>query len=145
MALPDKLRKSGEICVDVYRFYWKCLIWPKYWIRPITKRIPSQLLFKIVSIMVPLFLPLTRLLIKVPKIGYYLKFTIPVVNHEDDFPALNKEQQFEWSILDTFDMLSAKYDKPQKKSALKKWFAQSPLSNIVISGDGILVGRGTKE
>ena len=90
-----------------------------------------------------MLLPLSRFLNKIPKIGYYLKFIIPVANYEGFFP-LGKQQLFEWSILDTFDMFSPKYDYPQSKTTVIKWLNEAGFSNFEVLICPLVVGRGTK-
>ena len=42
MALPKQLCPGGKLVVDVYPDLWLNALWPKYWLRPITKRIPQK-------------------------------------------------------------------------------------------------------
>jgi SAM-dependent methyltransferase len=142
-SLLRKLKNNGRICVDFYRKDWKVYLWPKYWIRPIIKRIPHETLLRIVQRSVPLLLPISRFLSRVPKIGHYLKYIIPIANHELVFP-LNRQQVFEWAILDTFDMFSPKYDKPQNEKIVNQWFKEAKLTQTEVFKPGLVIGRGVK-
>jgi len=142
-ALIEKIKGGGKVCVDFYRKDWKVYLWPKYWLRPITKNLSSDLLFKLVKVAVPLLLPVSSILIRCPLVGHYLRYIIPVVNYERIFP-LNKQQLFEWAVLDTFDMFSPKYDYPQHEKTVGCWFKAIGLLDADIFVRGLVVGRGTK-
>jgi len=64
-----------------------------------------------------------------------------VANYEGVYP-LSKRQLYEWSVLDTFDMLAPAYDKPQKAERLLEWMCQAGLDQTEVFRDGVLVGRG---
>jgi len=142
-ALPLALQEKGCLCVDYYEKTWKSMLLPKYWLRPITKRIPKRTLFFILRCLVPLLLPLSRLLGAVPLVGPWLKRLIPVLSYHGILP-LNKQQHYEWSLLDTFDMFSPEYDSPQSKVTARSWMESAGMNNIEIFNAGHLVARGTK-
>jgi hypothetical protein len=51
----------------------------------------------------------------------------------------------EWAILDTFDMLSPRYDFPQTQDTLKAWFAQAGMTDVEVHyGYNGIEGRGRK-
>ena len=142
-ALPEMLKSKGKLAVDVYPKLLLNYFWPKYWIRPVTKRIPEKKLLELVRTMVRYLLPVSKLVGRVPKFGPKLKYAIPVLNYDRVFP-LSAEQQIQWSILDTFDMLSAFYDQPQSLATLHQWFLESGLMDIKVFRKGFNVGRGRK-
>lgn len=142
--LTKKVKNNGKLCVDFYRKDWKVFFWPKYWLRPVTRNLPPESLLRIVKKAVPLLLPISRLLSKIPKYGRYLKYIIPVANHEGVF-SLSKKHLLEWAILDTFDMFSAKYDSPQNEKTVMKWFKEIDFSDVSVLNYGIVVARGTKK
>src|SRR5262249_31420532 len=61
MSLPAQLRTGGRLAVDVYPALLLNVLWPKYWLRPLTKRLPQPTLFKLVKLMVRVLLPVSRL------------------------------------------------------------------------------------
>jgi SAM-dependent methyltransferase len=114
MALAPQLRVGGRLVVGVYpKIFWN-LLWPKYWLRPITKRMPPDRLFH-----------------------------FPVANDEHDFP-LSRSQVREWAVLNTFDMFAPAHDSPQSASTLKRWIDEAGLDEAWVGRSGFLVGRGTK-
>lgn len=142
-ALPPMLETGGMLCVDYYEKSWKSFLHSKYWLRPITKRIPKPILFSILQGAVPILLPISRLLGRVPAVGVMLKRAIPVVNYYGILP-LSDRQQREWSLLDTFDWLSPAYDNPQTAKAAREWMEQSNMMEVDILKVGHLVARGHK-
>jgi len=142
-ALPRCLKPGGSIVVDIYRRSWKCLVMPKYWIRPFAKRLPTQLLFRLVSASVPILLPMSRMISRLPKVGARLRYLIPVSSYEGVLP-LTDEQLTEWAVLDTFDMLSPAYDKPERGTTLRKWFEDAGLQKVQIVETYLAVGKGRK-
>jgi SAM-dependent methyltransferase len=142
-SLPPQLKNGGKLAVDVYPWLLRNALWSKYWLRPLTRRIPARLLFRIVDAMTPSLLSVSGLLSKVPRIGHFLKYAVPVVDYSDVYP-LSKEQNAEWALLDTFDMLAPAHDHPQKQSTLKRWFVEAGLENCTVERRGFLVGRGMR-
>ena len=129
--------------VDVYADLCLNVIWPKYWLRPITKRIPQQLLFSIVKLMVSCLLPISLAIGRIPKFGRKLRYAIPVCNYEGIF-HLSKSQLREWDVLDTFDMFVPMYDQPQTLSTLRAWFEETDMENTEVFRRGSYVGRRMK-
>ena len=144
MALVPLLKSpSGRLAVDVYEKSWRTWPNPKYWLRPFTTRLPTEFLFKAVELAVPLLLPLSRTLGRVPKKGSLLKRIVPIADYKGVYP-LDDTQLREWALLDTFDMLSPRYDQPQTSQTLRAWFEQAGLSDVEILKTGHLVGRGCR-
>ena len=84
----------------------------KYLFRPFTKRMAKPILFEWLERWVPSLLALSQALGRLPLFGRALKRIIPVADYTGRFP-LSDQQLKEWALLDTFDMLSPEYDKPQ--------------------------------
>lgn len=133
----------GKLAVDIYPKLFRNLLWLKYWARLITKRLSPGRLFPIVQYIVNLLLPISLLVGRIPLIGRKLKYIIPVVNYEGVYP-LSQRQLREWSILDTFDMLSPKHDHPQTLKSLNRWFKDAGMKEIEVFRSGVHVGRGVK-
>ena len=54
-SLPRLLKKDGKFCVDFYCKSWKSLLHPKYWLRPITKRLPKLFILSMVKVYLYLY------------------------------------------------------------------------------------------
>lgn len=134
-SMLEFLKPGGEIAIDVYRKSWKMFFISKYWVRPITKRMDKTKLLNIIKWYVPLWFPISSILLKVPYFGVFLAQIIPITNYSKKFPMLSKQELINWAILDTFDMLTPAYDKPQSLSTLHKWAKEAKLE-IIYSGRG---------
>jgi ubiquinone/menaquinone biosynthesis C-methylase UbiE/uncharacterized protein YbaR (Trm112 family) len=143
-ALPPLLKFDGKLCVDYYAKSWKSVFEIRHWLRPVTKRISQKKLFSALRTLVPVLLPLSRAVSRVPVVGKYLKNLVPVVNFYDEFPYLTPIQHREWSLLDTFDWLSPRYDNPQTRSTAHKWMLNAGLKKVEVLKPGHLVARGQK-
>jgi SAM-dependent methyltransferase len=120
------LKIDGELTLTFYEnSSWHVKFYSKYLVRPITKRLPKQLLLKIIEKSAPVWFPLTSFLYSLPNpLSKILKFMIPIVNYVD-FEYTTRQNAVSEAILDTFDMLSPTYDKPIKKSEVQKWVNES--------------------
>ena len=143
LSLPRVLKPAGRIAVDVYQAQFRNALSGKYWVRPITMRIPAARLFRLVQRLVPVLLPVSLVVGRIPLLGRKIRQILPVSNYDGIHP-LTKEQIKEWAVLDTFDMLSPAHDHPQTPQTLRKWFAAAQLKNVEVFRAGHLVGRGTK-
>lgn len=142
-SLPLQLRPGGKLAVDVYPWLLRNAMWSKYWLRPVTKRVRADLLFPIVAAATPALLTVSRAVQRIPRVGSYLRYLVPVANYADTHP-LSAAQLEEWAVLDTFDMLAPAHDHPQKKETLGRWFVEAGLVDSFVERMGFIVGRGTK-
>lgn len=140
-SLPPMLRRGGRLAVDVYPRQFSTLLMPKYWFRPVVKRIPKEHLFRFLKQAVPIMFKISCWLQNVPVVGSTLKKMVPVANYTGVLP-LTSEQHLEWALLDTFDMFSPEYDQPQSPTTLRSWLQSANLVDIEVEKVGLLVGRG---
>jgi 2-polyprenyl-3-methyl-5-hydroxy-6-metoxy-1,4-benzoquinol methylase len=122
------LKPDGELTLTFYEnSSWHVRLYSKYLIRPVTKRIPSHFLLKLLIKTSVIWFPVTSWLFKLPRsISRVFRFIIPIANYVE-YAYESREDALSEAILDTFDMLSPTYDRPIKKSTILKW----------IQGDGI--------
>lgn len=148
MSLIPYLKPGGEIAVDIYDLTFRAFVNPKYWLRPITRHLSPDQLYKLVQRVVPGLFPIKMWITEHVPFGKYFAFFIPVAYHKGFIPQADKftyDQLLEWSILDTFDKFAPRYDRPQRLSTIKKWFAEAGLENIEICyGPNGINGRGVK-
>ncbi len=142
------LKSGGEIVIDVYDLSFRTFVNPKYWLRPFTKRMNLEKLYKLVHIIIPILFPVKMWITENIPFGKYFSFFIPVAYHKGFLPHIDKltnEQLLEWSILDTFDKYAPAYDKPQRINTIKRWFADAGLENVEICyGPNGINGKGAK-
>ena len=142
-ALTDQLASGGRLAVDLYPKIALNVLWPKYWLRPITKRLPAEQLLPLVTRMVDLLWPVSLALGRVPRVGRRLRHALPVANYEGVLP-LTPAQLKDWAVLDTFDMLAPAHDHPQRVATLGRWFEEARLEDVEVFRKGLVVGRGRR-
>jgi len=143
MALPKMVKPGGALAVDFYGKSRKSALLPKYWLRPLTKRLPKTTLFNLLEKLVPVMLPISNALAAVPVVGGLLRRLVPVANYSGMLP-LSKQQIREWALLDTFDWLSPAYDHPQTPQTVVHWLQAAGLKQTEVLHAGHLVGRGRR-
>jgi len=145
LCLPKYVKPGGSLVIDVYRRrWWTYLLLTQRWMRPLTKRLDPETLYRIVVKWVNFVWPLARVLSRLPKSKYIIRNLLLVSQYQGVLP-LNDDQQKEWAILDTFDVFSPAYDKPQTLRTVKSWFEKAGLENIEVHyGYNGIEGRGTK-
>jgi len=143
LALPAPLKRGGKLAIDFYPRLASNVLWPKYWIRPLTRRLPRERLFAIVQWLVPKLLPIARALAAVPILGSRLRYLMPIMMYYRVFP-FTAQQHREWAILDTFDMLAPAHDHPQTAAAVLAWLKEAGLAGADAAREGLVVGRAMK-
>jgi SAM-dependent methyltransferase len=143
-ALPPMLAGGGRLCVDYYEHtWWKAPMHPRFWLRPITKRMDRRRLFSLCEAWVPTLLTISNAVDGFPLIGKAFRRMVPVANYRGALP-LSANQLSEWALLDTFDWLSPAFDKPQTATSVRRWLERAGLSGIEVLKAGHLVGRGVR-
>ncbi len=142
-ALPPMVARGGRLCVDFYKKSFKSYLLPKYWLRPLTKRMKKESLFSLLKHSVPALLSISRTIGRIPVVGIFLRRFVPVANYEGIYP-LPEAQLHEWALLDTFDWLSPAYDNPQTAETVRLWMDQAGMKGIEVEKAGHLVARGYK-
>ena len=142
-ALPSKVRPGGRLAVDSYQRSPTRLLHPKYFLRPITTRIPQPTLFRAIERSAPTLLKMSRALAAIPVIGDKVRRIVPVADHTG-VGGLTDTQVQELAVLDTFDWLSPRYDLPQTAATIRSWFERASFEEIEILKPAHLTGRGRK-
>jgi len=144
-VLPGFLKSGGSLAVDVYRIrpFFKQILKTKYLLRPLTKRMKPEFLYRLTSNYVRLMWPLARRINRF-RYGKVLMWVLLIADYRDKYD-LEEEILKEWAILDIFDMLSPAYDSPQTMDTMKQWFEENKLNNIDICyGYNGIEGRAEK-
>jgi SAM-dependent methyltransferase len=150
LALPPCLRPGGELVVDAYaRDAWYMqLAKTRYWVRPLTRRVPAPILYRVVRGYVRVLWPVSSLihrLVRRPTLARRLSQVLLLADYRGTLPLRSEDQFREWAVLDTFDMLSPRYDSPQSVADIESFFHDADLLCIEVrrTGDGI-VARGRR-
>jgi SAM-dependent methyltransferase len=146
LSLPRYLRHGGSLVVDVYSkpIGLRKLAMTRYWIRPITRRIAPEKLYRLCKKYVSIMWPLASVISRLPRIGRHLNWMLFIADYRGKY-QLSEELLKEWAILDTFDMLSPAYDSPQAIETVRSWFAEAALENVEVKyGYNGIEGRGAR-
>jgi SAM-dependent methyltransferase len=140
-SLFRKLKQGGKISIDYYAKL-KLSSWstPKYFWRPVTKKMAPQKLLRIIKFYIPIWLPIDTLIRKIPRFGdRILAFLrIPCWNYVGT--GFSYKQRVQWAILDTFDALAPAYDFPKSKDEVESMVAsnENATQEIFYGGNGIV-------
>lgn len=146
-CLSAVVRPKGRLAIDAYQRlpWWKQMWLTKYWVLPITRRIPSAALYRFCAVWVALWWPITGAFVRLTG-RRILSWFLLMADYRGIYPLPDHIQK-EWAILDSFDMLSPAYDFPQRVEDIRGWFERAHLVNIDVAvGEGSteICGRGVK-
>lgn len=140
-SLARQLRPGGQLVIDSYTRNFAALLHWKYVLRPITKRMRKETLYRIVERLTPPLVPIAKWLRRLAgRAGARL---LPIVeySHLGLPPALNVQ----WATLDTFDMYSPAHDHPASLKTVTGWFRDAGFLDVhVRSGPNGVVGSGRR-
>ena len=116
--------------MDVYRRFpwWKQWTITKYWVRPFTRKMDPQRLYRRVERYIHFMWPICRLINRMP-FGRNLNWKMLVADYRGLY-ALDETLLRDWAVLDTFDMLAPAFDQPQTLPVLEGWFAEAGLEDL---------------
>ena len=120
------LAPNGEI---IFTFYenkgWRTRLYSKYLVRPLTRRVAPERLLRLIEKSSLFWFPVTHKLFSLPMgMGRLFSYLLPIANYVGN-TYWSKNHAREEAILDTFDMLSPRFDRPIKKSQLRDWVRDS--------------------
>ena len=145
-ALVRVLRPGGHLVFDCYRLYGFTPFRGKYLLRLATAgRDPEHLFpwveryfsagYAALGLVQPLLGGLTD----------HLAAVLGFCDYRGTYPDMDRALVRELSLLDTFDMLSPRYDRPQTTRTLRRWMAELGLREIdVTPGHNGLEARARK-
>jgi SAM-dependent methyltransferase len=140
LSLPPYLKPGGDLVADIYiKTVAKYVLGTKYWIRPFTRRVDPELLYRYTQRYVALMWPLARLVRRIPGFGAAINWRLLIGDYRlllSDDTVLRK-----WAELDTFDMLAPRYDLPQRVSTVHAWSREADLVDVDIRPGNIIVLR----
>ena len=140
-SLTQYVRPGGQLVIDIYRRNLPALLHWKYVLRPITRRMAPETLYKLVRRGVPPLIPAAAGLRRLAgRAGARL---VPILEYSH--LGLRPELNLEWSVLDTFDMYSPAHDHPKSAAEVQRWYAEAGFVEIeVAQGQNGVVGRGRR-
>jgi SAM-dependent methyltransferase len=145
LAMVDQVRPGGSVSCDIYELRLATLLTTKYWVRPFTRRMPPDKLYRRVTAYVDFMWPLARRLRRIPGIGKSLNWALLVADYSRLLPGADDATLKQWAYLDTFDMLSPAHDHPETLGGFRRWFREAGLTDIEAHyGYNGIEGRGRK-
>lgn len=145
-CLVQSVKVGGHISSDIYRkSFSKVFLSPKYLIRKFTRRMKPERLYRLTVRYVDFMWPVARFFMKVPKIGKMINWRLMIADYSYLLSNAKEEVLKEWAVLDTFDMVSPKYDYPATMRTFRKWHVDAGLRDIEINyGYNGIEGRAIK-
>jgi len=130
-ALTEMVKPGGELVIDFYpmRGWWTTLQ-AKYLLRPYTKNMDHQKLYETIERNIDGLINTYQFFTKIG-VGKVVNRFLPVCDMNHTMPKnLSRNQLRELCLLDTFDMFSPEFDKPQKISDVRKWFTEFGMEKV---------------
>ncbi len=140
-SLAKHVKPGGQLVIDVYTSSAVAWLHWKYLLRPITMRMKKETLYRMIEMVTPPLVPLTRFLRRIAgRAGARL---MPIVEYAH--LGLPAKLNVQWAILDTFDMYSPAHDHPQTLESVMRWFGREGFVDInVRTGLNGIVGSGRR-
>ena len=139
--LTQCVRPGGELAIDVYSARPRSLISWKYVLRPLTRRMNKDHLYRLIARAAPPLVPLSARLYRL--LGRAGPRLLPIIQYEHLglSPALNRE----WAVLDTFDMYAPAHDHPQTRGTVREWYRQAGFVDVTVEyGPNGVIARGRR-
>src|SRR5258706_10000809 len=119
-CLAEMVRPGGHLAVDFYQKILQQMLHWKHVMRPLTKRMKADRLYRVVSWYAPKLMPIAKVMRKIG--GRARARLVPILDQSDK--AVPLAVQRDLTILDTYDALSPAYYKPQTHATIAAWFAE---------------------
>jgi 2-polyprenyl-3-methyl-5-hydroxy-6-metoxy-1,4-benzoquinol methylase len=130
-TLISMVKPGGELIVDFYPIRgWWTKINAKYLLRPWTKKMTHEKLYKLIDRNVDWMIKASRFFSRIG-LGRIVNRFIPICDIDGTVPPnLPPAQLREICVLDTFDMFSPEYDQPQRIKTVVGWFERYGMKNV---------------
>jgi 2-polyprenyl-3-methyl-5-hydroxy-6-metoxy-1,4-benzoquinol methylase/uncharacterized protein YbaR (Trm112 family) len=132
-ALCKMVKPGGHIGLWIYEHDWKSYLGTlgfKYALRPVLRRLSRSRQFAISKTLVDLFFPIASILKSRGFFGKLIMRLLPVASAHLQSVPLSVEDFKTWVLLDTFDMYSPAYDKPQTYKKVSGLLAEEGFGSI---------------
>lgn len=140
-SLAKMVRPGGWLVIDVYARHLRALLSWKYILRPVTRRMDPQRLFRIVSVVAPKLVPVSKFMRSIA--GAPGARLVPILEYSH--MGLPDDLNRSWAVLDTFDMFSPAFDSPRSIVEVQAWFAKAGFDEVTVkSGFNGVIGRGRR-
>ena len=135
MRLFDYVKPGGIVLFDVYHLRWFTPFCLKYWIRPFTRSIPVDEFIPFAEKWVPRLLQFKRRYVVpfMPNNTFGVNLAsqiVPVADYTHASSLDSWTKKIEWSVLDTVDMYTPRYDRPMTWNGVLKALHDVGAQNI---------------
>ena len=143
LKLVESMSSGTKFAFTAYARQWYTPLHPKYLIRPITKRLDRKKLLSFLENFIPKSFGFFMALVRPTSTRRLFKFLIPIALYPEFEGELSRKDLIQFTILDTFDMLTPKYDSPLTSKKTQEVIAPFASHFEVISNVPVIV-RGEK-
>jgi SAM-dependent methyltransferase len=147
LAIASFVKNGGNLAMDIYKkSLARRIFYGKYWVRSVTSRMNPETLYPLTKAWVNFWWPLTRWIAWFPK-GRRVNRLLFLIADYTGYLPLSSVQLKEWAVLDTFDMLSPRYDRPGTVSEMRRWFHEAGFQSVAVQDNKTnrpVEGRGVK-
>lgn len=137
-AMPRLLKPGAQLGYNFYEVTWGRRVHIiRAGLRLFTPHMSQKTLLRLCRLMVTPLFPLTRVVSQIRFIRFGLRFMPICASHQTE---LSRDQQFEWTLLDTFDWYNPIYDQPQRHRRVAEILSEEGLVDVR-SSPGVARGR----
>jgi 2-polyprenyl-3-methyl-5-hydroxy-6-metoxy-1,4-benzoquinol methylase len=137
-GLPGFLKPGGRLAYNFYEIDWRTRFQPiKYALRLVTPRLGYRTVHRLALVLTGLLFPLSWALSHVRFIRF-VNVMLPICAVHDR--ELSLKQQFVWTLLDTFDWYSPRYEIRLSHAAVADSLRRAGLTDVA-SAPGLAWGR----
>jgi 2-polyprenyl-3-methyl-5-hydroxy-6-metoxy-1,4-benzoquinol methylase/uncharacterized protein YbaR (Trm112 family) len=127
-ALPAYLKPGGHLAYNFYEIDWRTRFQPiKYALRLVTPRLSHKTNERLAWALTAAFFPLSWLLSHV-RFVRFINVMLPIAAVHN--PQLTVREQFRWTLLDTFDWYSPRYEIRQSHARVAALLRRAGLDNV---------------
>lgn len=129
-SLLQLVGPGGEVVIWMYERRWYTEFLPKMLLRRVTCHLSPPAVTRLAGALVALFTPVARMSSRLPtRAGRVVRALLPIASYWGDLP-LSPAQQREWSLLDTHDWLSPRFDLPTTFPDLERALLDAGASQV---------------
>jgi len=126
--LPQLLKPGGRLAYWLYEKRWTRFIMLRSYLRMLTRRLSPRANYALSAALVSTFFPVTLMLSRIP--GLRRALPLVPISSRHFWGRLSIRQQWEWTMLDTFDSYSPVYELNQTEKEVVNILASSGMEEV---------------
>jgi len=135
-ALWSMVKPGGQLVIDHYMWRLGYYFNPATYWRLYLKEIKPEKSKKIVDKLVDIFFPIHWALRNAPVLDWFVKRVSPVMTYMSHFPKISREEQYQFSKLDSYDSLTDYYKHLRTPSQIRKELESLGAKDIYVTKGG---------